>query len=533
MFSYFPQIRDEESTYSIFSRLQFALQPPDLRFMGRMLFDNGYEVGRLNFQSSFDYLCSNLPSKFTPEKFLYNNTIYPIFIPFLSLERQEKSLKYFKGRYPNKINASCIKISTITRMKTYIRVCKECVREDFYNYGEPYYRRQHEIEINRMCYKHKIPLYEYTIFPYTLPRKYDDYYTVLSNSKELIIQEKFTKKFLAIARDINSIFISNLSNCNIDITKSKIANKIAESGYLKSDGTTSCIKLYLDFKKYYTEEFLDYIGYNFNPTNTNTWLKDTITKSNHVTNPIKFLLVIRFLFGNFKNFHKYNNMNRVSTLSNKYANYNSNKSLIIKSDGVSCDLLTKHYKKQILSFIKNNLHCSRVNVCKLNLVAYKYLLKNNKEWLYNTIPPTKIKTDFQKEKQKNNWLNKDELLSQKLLEAINTIKSEKAPYKRLSVRILEKYCGYYGLSKNKNRLPKCSKILDKTCETITDYQKRRINYAINKMNDNNINLTISEVLYNAGLGARTFVKQEILNYVKEKIIECNLINMNKQNNDNI
>jgi len=65
MISNFPQVRDEESTYSIFSRLQFALHPPNFEVMGTMLFNRKFEVGRLNFQGSFDYLCSNLTSKFT------------------------------------------------------------------------------------------------------------------------------------------------------------------------------------------------------------------------------------------------------------------------------------------------------------------------------------------------------------------------------------------------------------------------------------------------------------------------------------
>ncbi|MBU3114482.1 TniQ family protein [Clostridium lacusfryxellense] len=142
MLSYFPQIRDEESTYSIFSRMQFAMQPPNFEVMGKMLFNRKFEVGRLNFQGSFDYLCNNLPSDFTSEMFFYNNTIYPLFVPFLSTKKQEKALEYFKGDYPDKLN-KCLRISDITKTKTYIRVCKECIKEDFDIYGEPYCRRQH------------------------------------------------------------------------------------------------------------------------------------------------------------------------------------------------------------------------------------------------------------------------------------------------------------------------------------------------------------------------------------------------------
>ncbi|HEY8891407.1 MAG TPA: TnsD family Tn7-like transposition protein [Clostridium sp.] len=306
MLSYFPQIRDEESTYSIFSRLQFAMQPPNFEVMGTMLFNRKFEVGRLNFQGSFDYLCNNLPSKFTSEIFFYNNTIYPLFIPFLSTQKQEKTLEYFKGDYPDKTN-KCLRISDITKTKTYIRVCKKCIIEDINTYGEPYYRRQHEIKLNRMCYKHKVPLYEHTIFPYKIPRRYDDYYTVLNNSKEITIPEEFKERFLDIAEDINTIFTSNLDNWSIEITKDKISNKIAEKGYVTINGATLQKKFNQDFKKYYTEEFLDYIGYNFDVDDNDSWIRHTTTRKKPVSDPLKYILVIRYLFGNLKEFYEYNN----------------------------------------------------------------------------------------------------------------------------------------------------------------------------------------------------------------------------------
>ncbi|MCB2290139.1 hypothetical protein LGK97_10195 [Clostridium sp. CS001] len=79
MLSYFPQIRDEESTYSIFSRLQFAMQPPNFEVMGIMLFNRKFEVGRLNFQGSFDYLCNNLPSNcfWQAKNHALRNLIFP------------------------------------------------------------------------------------------------------------------------------------------------------------------------------------------------------------------------------------------------------------------------------------------------------------------------------------------------------------------------------------------------------------------------------------------------------------------------
>ncbi|HAR84952.1 MAG TPA: hypothetical protein DCR69_04415 [Clostridium sp.] len=304
MLSYFPQIRNEESTYSIFSRLQFALQPHSMQIMGKLLFDKNTEVGRLNFQGSFDYLCNNLPLEFTSESFLHNNTIYPFLMLFLSTQKQERALTYFKANNPKKLS-SCLKLSCISNRRTYIRVCRECIKEDFNLYGEPYYRRQHEIELNRMCHKHRVPLYEYTIFPYKIPRRYDDYYTVLSNSKEIFIPNEFKEKFLDIAEDINTIFTSNLKNWNVQLTNAKIITRFSELMYLSRNISKPNSSFFQDFQKYYTEDFLNYIGYNFDQNSFQAFYRN-ITMSKPIEDPLMHFLFIKYLFGCFDEFIKYN-----------------------------------------------------------------------------------------------------------------------------------------------------------------------------------------------------------------------------------
>jgi rubredoxin len=632
MLSNFPQVRDEESTYSVFSRLQFALQPPNFEVMGTMLFNRKFEVGRLNFQGSFDYLCSNLPSNFTSENFFYNNTIFPLYIPFISAEKQEKAIEYFKGDYSDKIN-KCLRISDITKTKTYIRVCKECIKEDFKIYGEPYYRRQHEIELNRMCYKHKVPLYEYNIFPYKIPRRYDDYYTVLSNSKEITIPEEFKERFLDIAEDINTIFTSDLDNWNIELTKNKISNKLSEKGYVTVNGTTLQQEFSQDFKKYYTEEFLDYIGYNFDVDENDSWIRHTTTRKKPVGDPLKFILVIRFLFGSFKEFYKYNkeyrifkegpypclnlvcpnynklvikdimqinnshgyplatfkcdhcgfiysrrgpdkndndiynktyvkdyghlwhvklkecvdkgfslrkiskilgcNIDSIRTWANKYKNPSLVKTPTIELTNETDNLLLEQYKHEVISFLKETPAATRLDMYRFNPKAYKYLSENDNEWIFNIMRFVKEKKIISKEERlENYWLNKDELIAGDLLKAISMIKAEKTPYERLTIAVLQKYIGYYNLHQNRNKLPGCFEILDKVCETISVYQKRRVNYVMKEMADNSVNISISKVMRNAGLTTGRS-NREVLNYIEEMVKEHNHGNVIIiENNDN-
>lgn len=79
-----------------------------------------------------------------------------------------------------------------------------------------------------------------------------------------------------IAEDINTIFTSDLDNWNIEITKDKISNRLAEKGYVTVNGTTLQREFGSDFKKYYTEEFLDYIGYNFDVDENDSWIRQGV-----------------------------------------------------------------------------------------------------------------------------------------------------------------------------------------------------------------------------------------------------------------
>lgn len=620
MLSYFPQVRDEESTYSIFSRMQFTLRPPNYEVMGKILFNNKYEVGRLNFQTSFDYLCSNLPPKFTPKDFLYNNTIFPLFIPFLSAEKQSQALEYFKGHYPDKIQ-KCLTITNIDRKRKYIRICKECIKEDFSSYGEPYFRRQHEIELNRFCYKHKIPLYEYTLSNYPIPRRYEDFYTVLGNSKEITIPPNFRTKFLDITEFISDIFSSSLENWNLEITKDKIYNRLKEFGYLKADSVRLTKRFSQDFKEYYTEEFLNYIGYNFDINSNYRWIFSVTRNSRNANDPLKYILIIKFLFGNFREFYRYSKnftlfkpgpypcLNKVcphfnklvimdiakitysknnptatfkckycgltytrkgpdkysndifrktyvidyghlwhsklkecidsalsiaktsnilgnksysivSTYAKKYKNSNLVKIPRVKNS--ISNLSLKKYKNQVLSLIKEDSNVNRRDISNLNPTAYNYLFKNNDKWLFDILErfPKKNKVISKNKMYGSYWLEKDKLLVKELLKEINKIKSEKEPHKRITVHLLQKYVRYHNLGRFRNRLPECSQLLDKVCETTLDYQKRRIDYIIKKMNHNGVTITFNKIWEGANLEKnRSNANLQLLKYVEKSIIE--------------
>ncbi len=215
------------------------------------------------------------------------------------------------------------------------------------------------------------------------------------------------------------------------------------------------------------------------------------------------------------------NIESIRTWANKYKNSNLLKTPTVELTTEPDILLLEQYKNEVLSFIKENPNATRQNTYRFNPKAYKYLSKNDNQWILNTISFVKEnKTISKEERLENYWLNKDELISEGLLNAISKIKAKKSPYARLTIVVLQKYIGYYNLHQNRNKLPRCSEILDKVCETIPVYQKRRVNHVMKEMADNSINITVAKVLRNAGLSTQR-VNQEVLNYIGEKVTVLN------------
>lgn len=579
MLSYFPQIRDNESTYSIFSRLQFNIHPLNYEIMGKMIFGRRFEVGRLNFQGSFGYLCKNLPSYFTPEMFLQKHTIYPLFIPFITEKKQNQAKKYFIGNYPDKIN-KCLYISQVTRKRTFIRICKECAKEDFLNYGEPLYRRQHEIELNRMCLKHKIPLNEYIIFPYKIPSRYVDYYTVLTEAKPIDIPKKLRDKFYNITEDIEFIFLHYFENWSINKTQKKILDKLKENGYTSMNGLTFQKKIGEDFKLFYTDDFLEYIGLNFDITDNDSWLRYCTNRKKVISDPLKYILIIRFLFGSFQDFFEYTckfryfeegpypclniacpeyrelvikepiNINishgyPLATFKCKHCGFiysrrgpdkernDIYKKTYIKEPGkLLLKKLITYYKKgysqrnmakllgisspTVKKYIEDmdtdTLSIKAINKYKNvdeNQKLYCKINKHDNHWLDL---PFSIKYKYRLGQY---WKNKDELLSTKITISIEEIKKLNQFYERITVHLLAKYTGYSNYYLYKDKLPKCFNIFNSECESIQDYQKRRVDYVMKQMVCENKKINFSKVIHSVGI--RKTGNKEVLDYIQKKI----------------
>lgn len=151
-----------------------------------------------------DRIASLLPEKvgLTTRCLIDNTTIYPYFHPFLPAVRGETFIGYLKGTQLHDYFA--LGMGKMRYPKTtQLRFCKSCWREETETFGEPFWRRLHQLPGVLVCPSHQAPLLESPISLLAAQKAY--YPASLRLVEKSTICGEFsdllTEKLLAIAQD--------------------------------------------------------------------------------------------------------------------------------------------------------------------------------------------------------------------------------------------------------------------------------------------------------------------------------------------
>ncbi|PRR70121.1 TnsD family Tn7-like transposition protein [Clostridium thermopalmarium] len=112
------------------------------------------------------------------------------------------------------------------------------------------------------------------------------------------------------------------------------------------------------------------------------------------------------------------------------------------------------YKNELLEYINSNPGHSRSEIRLNRRKQWRYVAKNDKEWLEANLPePIPHKLNFA------DWSKKDIELAEKVSEAISEIKKSDKN-KRVTINLIQNRINYYSLGKNLNRLPITKQIVE-------------------------------------------------------------------------
>lgn len=146
---------------------------------------------------------------------------------------------------------------------------------------------------------------------------------------------------------------------------------------------------------------------------------------------------------------------------------------------------------------------SRKELRKINPKIYIWLYRNDSKWLESNSPPKK---QIVSDKQIVDWANRDNQIysqSQLIIQQL----SNQIPLVRITNGIVSNKLGLRSMiQKHLDKLPKTKALLEKSTESVEQFQLRRIRWAISKLFAENNMIRNWEVVRLAGLGKITAQK---------------------------
>lgn len=282
--------------YNYYSTIRELFEVKDIRF-------------NIHFSNYLDRLSYNIPEelKVTPEKLIYNNTMFPFFSPFLYRDRQTEAIRCMREgnkNYIYKMGYSSTRGISISNSNYTVKYCPLCYDEEIQNNEEAYIHRIHQVPGNEVCIKHKIYLNEIKLTDSIELKRLIDINKIDVDKKVKKIESNLENYYINLSRDIEFVLNGGIANFEVTQIYEKYNCRLDELDYRA--GRIKYAKLNADFLNYYSTDFLKRLNLNFDVDDRKHWIYSVIIPhKQRVINPLKHLLLIRFLFGDIQELINY------------------------------------------------------------------------------------------------------------------------------------------------------------------------------------------------------------------------------------
>lgn len=509
MINFFTDPYENELLYSCIVRYHFYSGNTNFKDTIEECFGKRTIIPTFEFGGRIEYLTKELSKEYDSNKFIYNHTILPFYLPFISdkIKNDILELIRFNGSY-NIHNKLGFQAGSICK-KEYIYYCPICAKNDIEKFGESYIHREHQIQGIIICPHDGVLLKKYSINKLNSSRI--EYIKLNNHLLDLEIKNKYIndyEKHLKLSKSAYFLLTNDLKDLNKECIFKKYRFFLIKKDLLRETGTVKQKKMYKEFIDYYGHDFLRSLGSDINYEVEYNWLKVITRKSNRASHPLRHLLLILFLTEDVDRFFKY-----------KTTRYNKK---VIKTE---CNIKDannnklKNYKIKIIEAVKNNNNkISRTKLRKILEKEYIYLYRYDKEWLFNNLP-TKIEHKNNSSKRIN-WNKRDNEYLSLLKEKYRHLISLENPV-QITKNSLTKSLGIKtNIEKRINELPLTKSFIEQKIESTEEFQIRRCKKIIDKLICNNEIIKLWQIQRKAAIRSNQFkkIKFKLENYIEENIL---------------
>ncbi|MCP1312594.1 TnsD family Tn7-like transposition protein [Paenibacillus tyrfis] len=237
------------------------------------------------------------------EDWIKNHTLFPFFAPFMPTVRANQLKEMMKGPNGSGIHAFVGLSAGGVVSKEFLVFCPVCYEEDIKRFGEPYWHRSHQAPGVFVCNIHNCMLHKIT-------EPVEDRHGIvtLPIANELFESEKYLpaitsertiSKLVSLSLDIANALKANEIR-SLYSSKELLLPRLAEKGYVTYTNRIRQAQLQEQFNTFYGEEFLELLESGI--SQDSSWLNFATRKERRVINPVRYLLLIRFLYGSWNEF---------------------------------------------------------------------------------------------------------------------------------------------------------------------------------------------------------------------------------------
>lgn len=482
MLAFFPHPYPDELLFSTIARYHIWSGNEFAKTTLFELFGSKTPSAIVDLPSYIAALISNLPSgaHYTADDFINNHTLYPYYAPFLPEYRSMQIMQAMKNGNGGNIHTRAGIMANSVPFPTHLRFCLECLNEDIKQFGEGYWHRIHQVPGVFVCPTHQVLLHDSIV-----STRYINKHTYIAASLETCqvntppatYDDRIMVEFHNLAKDCEWLLSNRQPSMGLEFFQSQYINFFHHQNLAIKGAYLDQQELVQNFIGHYGEKYLPLVYSDVEKNKDTNWLSTLFRKPRKATHPIRHLLVIRWLAGSVDRFflqhkqeidHKFRlNESKPNACPNKFINTN---------DGIERSNSKEQYRLKWTTIQEQFPYDSKTQIRMREPATYIWLYRHDQEWL-TLNSPTRIQVKI--ENHRVDWSLRDEDIFQKAVEAVEFLLNTDKPV-RITLSKIGRTIGHLGvLEKHIEKLNKTRTYIVNVCETVEEFQIRRVRWAAN------------------------------------------------------
>ena len=443
------------------------------------------------------------------DDWIQNHTLYPAFFAFIPGDRQKQIVQSAYGNNAGNIHTRLGICASSIKPPKYLRMCKECKREQHEQLGETYWQRSLQMPGVMFCPHHELPLVVSST-PYHPMGKFDFQaaeHTQIITSLDFVGVRNSRKRLTTLSQNLHQVMqVHNNKKMSFEkLTSfySELADEYDLKNKSRIDHSEVAEKFYGYWKEPCSRLFPDVLDKD------QTWLTHIFRKHRKSFHPLCHLMV----------WQTFNVNDPISTLGHICNLLPIRQKPTSSSEYLPPTNQIKAHRKAWTLVRKQNPH---VGVKWLRYKAhadaiYSWLYRNDREWLQNN-SPARVKAPLLN--RRVNWKKRDQLLLNKLRILNIEQPSDKLKIRKSKAWYIKNSTDPSILDKHLDKLPLCKNFIDTHSESVEEFQRRRILASINYFLAEHSDPPTWKIVRRAGI-RQEYLTDELLKFInknKEKLI---------------